>query len=330
MQTKTKIETLNSYQLLSEMCKVRNEQSSFYPLENPITNRVQFIINELENIGVLYVLDIFDGGRKGTRYKVGFYDALQKIKPKGYDYDFYFSEEYKKLEEQYEEEIDLTGKYVNIEVCIPAKNETNQTVMFIAHHDINNVKSENCQDNTASVCNLLNFIAELQDKDLDKNVVVVFTDCEEFGGRGARRLAEKIEQGEFKTVQFVLNLELTANGQNIIIENTNEVPLYRQPKKVLVEKCKESNLSNLIKEICKRESIGYCFSGMPFNDSMKLRDKKIDSVCIVSLPDNEKEEVIKTGRCKTWTLCHKEDDTFDKTNEEDMKKIVEFLHHFVE
>src|SRR3990172_12415244 len=104
-----------------------------------------------------------------------------------------------------------TQKLVNIQVFFPAKgkNKTNETLIFTAHHDIANPDSENCQDNTASVCNLLDLCKKVSEMEIrQKNVYIVFTDCEEIGGKGMNRLLYDIEQRNLN-VDIMLCLELT-------------------------------------------------------------------------------------------------------------------------
>ena len=164
-----------SYEILQDLCKIRNDKSSFYPSENPITNRVEFIINELLEIGIEFNLDIFNDIRNSFIYKnkPNFEKEIKKFNPNN-DFEFYYSEKYKEIIKEHSEAIKLEGKYANIEVCIKAsdiaknnKSSDNNSIIFIAHHDILNPKSENCNDNSASVCNLLRFIYELQNKQLE-------------------------------------------------------------------------------------------------------------------------------------------------------------------
>jgi len=194
----------------------------------------------------------------------------------------------------------------NIEVTFDKGAKS--SIMFIAHHDINNPYSENCQDNSASVANLLDLIGKVKDKDFNRNVIVVFTDCEEFGGKGASRLAMRINNGKFGTVDYVVNLELTANGTEIWsdLENSN-----------LVDRLESVVCKELIKTLY--------IVNTPFNDSVVLRGRGIDSVCIGSLTDIEMEKTYERGYCSTWSLCHKENDKFELANRENMNKFVELL-----
>ena len=195
-------------------------------------------------------------------------------------------------------------KFANIEL---GRNVgTNGSVMFIAHHDVNNVNSDNCQDNTASISNLLSLAYHFCINEPNKNLYIVFTDCEEFGGKGAKRLAERIESGYFGEVEYVVNLELTANGNNLWSDKDNF-----------------KNGSKLADKILSLTDVFEVRT--PFNDSVVLRGRGIDSVCIGTLTDSEMEQVMLKGYCKTWALCHKKEDTFESANAKDMDSFVEFL-----
>lgn len=192
-------------------------------------------------------------------------------------------------------------KYLNIELSF--NNNSDKSILFIAHHDINNVKSDNCQDNSASVANLLSLAKYFSENVSDKNIHIVFTDCEEFGGKGAKQLSRRINEGIFGSVEGVVNLELTANGTEYWCDSNIE--------------------TNLLKRL--QEINSFIEVKTPFNDSVVLRREKIDSVCIGSLPKKEMESVIEKGKCSTWFLCHKETDTFENAISEDMDKFVELL-----
>ena len=198
-----------------------------------------------------------------------------------------------------------SGKfYFNVEVGFKAKEETDETVIFTAHHDIVDPQSENCQDNTASVVNLLELCMRLSTKDLNRNVYVVFTDCEEFGGLGAQRLSERILKGILGEVKDVFNSELTGLGRNIWMEAQgvcSEETLYKiDVSKMTVKSC-------------------------PFNDSVVFRRNGINSICFGILPNVQ----INEGYSATWRLCHRKADKFELSNGEDMDFYVDFLERLV-
>src|ERR1035437_8634935 len=179
------------YELLDVMKDVRNIQSSYKPSYSPLTNRASFIINTLNELGVSYELDIFDAA--------------------GYDlYDY------------------TNSKLLNIIVKFGSRSGK-PAIVFSAHHDISNPHSENCQDNTASVCNLLHLCAKLkgqaygESKNLleSRPVIIVFTDREEAGGVGARRMSQRLLRGDFGKFEYVINLELTGLGTSVWADTEN-------------------------------------------------------------------------------------------------------------
>lgn len=185
------------------------------------------------------------------------------------------------------------------------------TVVFTAHHDINNPTSDNCQDNSASVINLLelaNRIIESGKDSLTSNVLISFTDAEEFGGKGAARLGDQINEGVYGNVKYCVNSELTALGGSLWMEsglNGHETI--------------KSKLEDLDLEIEYKHT--------PFNDSVILRYKGIESICFGILPENE----IESSFPKTWALCHREDDKSEvgMYNLKDMSNYVDFLEKMI-
>jgi hypothetical protein len=188
-------------------------------------------------------------------------------------------------------------------IYIHFKGKTDENIVFLAHHDIKNPKSQNCQDNTASVCNLLHLCNLLKVfSNLEKGVFIVFTDEEEkvdFKNSGAARLAQcyKEELFGFKNIEHFFNLELTGRGK-IVWADTQDKYSSKLPHTKLVD--------------------------TPFNDSTILRYHGIDdTTCIGIFDDADYLEVYNKGTCDLWKLCHTEEDTFDKIVEEDMTSFVE-------
>lgn len=197
---------------------------------------------------------------------------------------------------------DEPAYYFNIEVFFKASANSNETIMYTAHHDIANPRSENCQDNTASVVNLIDLCDRIKDKKLSKNVAVVFTDCEECGGLGAQRLSDRILDSQFGLVTDVVNSELTALGGAIWMEKAGVVS------------------STLAGKLSGHE---FTVKGCPFNDSIVLRRNGINSVCFGILPEDEVNNQM--YGVPTWALCHSENDVYDNSDQEDMSKYVDFL-----
>lgn len=164
--------------------------------------------------------------------------------------------------------------------------------MVIAHHDIANPNVDNCNDNSASV---INAIAA---KILNPELNVCITDCEEFGGKGAQRLSEKINAGEFGEIEFVVNLELTAvGGMNFFTEKYPDSRLYQKIMTLF------PNTPTV---------------HVPFHDGMILRRNLIDSLVLNPLPLDE------NGNMKMHMLgyCHSPKDTIALANYQDMDDFV--------
>ena len=169
------------YEYLRELCSFNADFNAFNPRLNPITNRVNYICYQLNKMGVPFDIDYFNADNP---------EELHKDKP----------------------------KFVNVYAFFKGESPTNETIIFLAHHDVVNLDSENCQDNTASVSNLLHLCGLLKGKTLNKNVLVVFTDAEEkceFTKCGAKRLAIISKMEMYGKVIKSINLELTANGTEL-------------------------------------------------------------------------------------------------------------------
>lgn len=279
--TGTKIEVENGYAMLKQLCSFQANRNAFKPTSNPITNRVEFITHKLQKNGVSYHLDRFI-----ARPLTPSINAENVNQP----------------------------QYVNI-ICEIEGIDKTQTSIFIAHHDVANMASENCQDNSASVCNLIDLAIQLT-KDVSEgnlplnNVVIVFTDAEEPCNTlfsGAARLCNNILSGLYRGVKYVVNSELTAQGKNVWMS-------YGKP----------NLLSNTINERHSDKGILKVFT--PFSDSVTVREFGIDTVCLGILDDENYNFVKRFNFCETWALCHSKDDTFENSaNEGDMNEYVIFL-----
>lgn len=194
-------------------------------------------------------------------------------------------------------------KWVNVHVHL--KGETDNTIVYLAHHDIVNPDSDNMNDNTASVSHLMQLATMLKGKKLQNNIHICFTDGEERGATGAKRLAKRLNANHFGKVLYAINLELTAVG-SVIWSNNFGTPLSQ----LMLSK-------------------GAMASDCPPNDSYPLRDAKIDSVCIGIV---RKQDTINEGKGqtvnfwnKTWSVCHKLTDSANNVIEGDMLVFTDFL-----
>lgn len=271
----------NGYQYLKELCSFEADFNAHNPQSNP-SNRVLYIAYQLNALGIHYHLD--------------FYNA------KGYN---------KEITDQNE------PKLVNIVVNFQAENNPDKnTVIFLAHHDIANSKSENCNDNTASVANLIDLCGKLNliKNTLTNDVCIVFTDAEEtvnFSRCGSGYLAKQIKEGKYGNVLYAVNLELTAYGDVIWMDFDNNPYVVAH------------NLISGLSEKLKKEIPEILPTRTPFNDGAVLRHFGIDSVCIGTLPKKEVES--NKYFYPTWALCHRMDDKFENAVEADMNNFVDKL-----
>lgn len=189
------------------------------------------------------------------------------------------------------------------------KKDTSNTIILTAHHDVLNINSDNINDNTASIVNLLVFMQKIwkNPEGITNNIMVAFPDCEEYGGVGAQILSQQINNGKYGNVKYVLNLELTAHGKNIWLERT-----YNGTTNSLSDK--------LVKFLGKDN---YKTSPIPFADSTIFQRYSIDSITIGTLPLNADGSY----DYSVWSICHRDDD--NKYNLEDMQKFTDFLFNFI-
>lgn len=265
------------YEFLRQLCSFEADFNAFKSMPNPISNRVQYIIAQLKNHNIPHEVEIF----KATS---GVPTATAE---------------------------DTTNCFVNVVVNIEGTNK-DVTTVFLAHHDVSNMKSENCQDNTASVSNLLDLCVRLTKNKPANNVVIAFVDAEEIVQPaicGAQKLGQNIKSGKYGQVKYAINLELTANGRNYWLSHRTD-----------------NLLSKTIREIqpnTKRVRT-------PYNDSFVLEMLGLASVCIGSLNDGNMAQVSTQGYCKTWALCHNIADTFEnEAVEEDMDLFVNYLETLI-
>ena len=178
-------------------------------------------------------------------------------------------------------------------------------LMVIAHHDINNKMSQNANDNSASVINAIYL------RELSPDTCITFTDGEEFGGIGAQRLSDRINEGFFPSVTAVLNLELTGRGgKNFMIGRGR-------------------TLDNDLRDWIASE-YACPIVNVPFNDSYILESNGINSCVINPLPTLDdpdlKRPLLEHNGNKLDSsilyLCHSERDTWDKCSFDEMQEFV--------
>ncbi len=209
-------------------------------------------------------------------------------------------------------------KLYNVIVSPVVIGNHDSSIILTAHHDVANVHSQNCNDNSASVVNLLHICQLLKDKtNVGVDVRIAFTDCEEFGGLGAHHLSYDTSRGFYGKVIKIINLELSGAGTEIWMAGREEWNHHNTIK--LVEDSKLFEEARMI----------HC----PFNDSVIFREWDIDSICVGILPKIHKRAVsswmsgtIFDGLDRgLWMNTHSERDTIYTANFSEMDIFVKKL-----
>lgn len=178
----------------------------------------------------------------------------------------------------------------------------NSNKMVVAHHDVANPNIDNANDNSCSVINAIMI------KKLMPNIHVVLLDGEEFGGKGSKVISEKIKNGYFGNIDWVLNLELTGKGGKYFF-------IGNYP----------GRLQDRIKSLFPDAPIVQT----PFNDSVIFRQNGIDSCVINPLPiliENKESNVKYGDKYLDYSIlynCHNKRDNISTIDPNDMKEFVE-------
>ncbi len=271
------IRSATGFATLKDLCALPTDSTAFRSLQgaDPVTSRVAFIRERLAAEGIPAELDRFQP-----------VEGVPDAEP---------------------------GRpaLANLTVTFPGVDPSVTTV-FLAHHDVVDPDSENCQDNSASVANLMDLCSRLAQRKPRHTVVVAFTDGEELGRpwrSGAQRLARHILEGRHGAVQYAVNLDLTAGGT----ETTYG---------------------------CRRDhaltaAVQHLHPGMhrldiPFNDAVVLESAGIPCACFGLLTPAELDQARQRGFCSTWALCHRREDTFAASAvEADMTRLVDDLETLI-
>lgn len=130
--------------------------------------------------------------------------------------------------------------------------------MAIAHHDIYNPKSDNANDNSASIINCL----VLKKMIPSLNVAIIDGEEPPCMGIGSQKLSDDINNGYFGSIEYVLNLELTGiGGETFFVGKMG------------------SKLEQIIIDM-----FDPYVTNVPFNDSYILLKNGIDSAVVTTLP----------------------------------------------
>lgn len=185
------------------------------------------------------------------------------------------------------------------------------TIAFCAHHDIVNPKADNVFDNTTSVCHLISLVQTLSKVDWsnrEHNILILFTDGEEVGGQGARHISQKINDGTFGNVEALINLELTARGKYLWLDNSTTISSY------------------LTKVAAIKAGISYITVGCPFNDAVIFNGYDIDASCIGLIRRSAVGRIKNKRKTpRIWRICHRQQDSLHLANEEDISVFTNFL-----
>jgi hypothetical protein len=266
-----------AYDFLLDYSDIHNLYPASTPQPNPFSNRAMYIIDALSRMGVKFTIDIFNYG--------------------GHDISWGKNND--------------THKLINI-IVEPNPEATGPALVFVAHHDVMNIHSSNCQDNGASVCNLLRLAAMVKKSGLEsKRIIILFSDCEESGARGANRFASKYsrKKGEnyinheiYGQIENVINLELTGKGTVVWSDceaKKPEIELHESLERVLGKPIPKLNT--------------------PQSDAIAFRRYNYPVLCIGILPEDDMKNK------QTWRLCHSLSDNISECNRKDMEDFTTFL-----
>lgn len=270
------------YNEINNFCKIRNHGNCFMNGPEP-TPRVEFLMKLLDSKGIKYELDAFEEQRSRPRRR-----PITKSRFKFFNNFFD------------DDELEDDDNYVNRYFNIIMRGSSNK--MVVAHHDVNNASTDNANDNSASVINII------ATKLLRPEINAVLLDGEEFGGIGSNHLARQIKAGEFGAIEWVLNYELTGKGGKYFF-----IGAY------------PGRLSDKITAIFNCPIVH-----TPFNDAVILRKYGIDSTVInpiPPLPPGKKSDVISPdGKYLDISMlynCHSPKDSLSSISPADMKEFVE-------
>lgn len=259
------------YSKINEFCSIRNAGNCFENGTEP-TPRVKFLMSLLDSEGIEYELDTFT---ENERQRDPFYQWRMKDK-------------------------NLKAEPQNNFFNLILKGNSNR--MVVAHHDIQNPSIDNANDNSCSVINAIAL------KKLRPDLNVVLVDGEEMGGIGSTHLAKQIKAGDFGTIEWVLNLELTGKGGKYFFIGNYPGPLFDRIKNMF--DCPIVNT--------------------PFNDSVTLRRFGIDSCVINPIPpmaEGKKSRVqFNDGTYLDDSYlyhCHNAKDNLSSISVDDMREFTE-------
>jgi len=164
-----------------------------------------------------------------------------------------------------------------------------------AHYDIIDIRSDNANDNSASVINMIAY------KVKNPSVNILILDGEEppYGGSGSNYASKYMKKNGINP-KWILNLELTGVGNNFFVDNSN---------------------SELRRRITAKYPRSLSIS-TPFNDAMIFRQFGYDSCVLTTL-----NMVDERPDFSVMYHSHSPADSVDKMSTDDMKNFVENTLH---
>lgn len=263
-----------SHDFLRELCALPPDFNAQTPQVDPRNRRVRYLLQVLTELGVEHYLDVFA--------------ANGSMDNKAH-----------------------TLRYANVVACVPGRLPSSKSLVFLAHHDVANVRSENANDNTASLANLLALLGRLQEQaPPNQTVWVVFTDAEEicsFHRSGAWRLAQQVQTGALGDVSALLNLELTAYGTALFCDH-------------------------FLPGLEEAAGVPVIVVSTPFSDATTLRRWHVANCATIgTLPPDELQLLLErpAAGCRTWARCHRMTDRLKHAKTQDMATFVDVLWRIV-
>jgi hypothetical protein len=181
----------------------------------------------------------------------------------------------------------------NIVVFANGFDLTRPTRVLMAHYDVNTESPahDNANDNGAAIIVLLEYLEERRFPS-NKNIVVVFTDGEEFGGHGSQKFGKQVKEGLHGDVEWVLNLDLVGVGDKMIFDNTT------------------GKLRTIIDSLFG-DTVG--FVDMPPNDAMFMRRQGVESTILTLINKDIWDEATNKmkGRPVQWQTLHTPKDAWN-------------------
>lgn len=184
------------------------------------------------------------------------------------------------------------GGYNFTNIFVPGDSDK----FLSAHYDIINKRSDNANDNTASVINAIAY--KLKNKDI--NLLILDGEEPPYFGAGSEIMSDYIRENEIK-VKWILNLELTGFGRYFFIDDYN------------------TDLSYHLKNLYKDDLV---IIDTPFNDSTIFRKEGLESNVLTTFEMvNERMDIDHLAN------CHSTLDSLSTIKVEDMKFFVENTLH---